>query len=98
MESKLERLENILNYEVNMRKRKRDGIVVRQPKLFKAIPEVINELDEEDVIDHILLVCEDIFLFEAKRYLTEIKKMREENKIYNVSISLKPTGFSVTEV
>ena len=79
MDSKLQKIEIILNYEVNKRKRKRAEIITRQPKLYKTIIEVIKELNEYEIIEHIQYVCEDLFIFEAKRYLKEIEQLKVDN-------------------
>ena len=76
MELKLQQIESILNYEVN--KRKRTEIITRQPKLYKTITEVIKELNDDEIIEHIQYVCEDLFIFEAKRYLKEIDELKEQ--------------------
>ena len=78
MESKLQKIEIILNYGVNNRKRKREEIITRQPKLYMTIKEVIKELNEDEIIEHIQYVCEDLFIFEAKRYLNEIDELKEQ--------------------
>ena len=78
MESKLQKIEIILNYEVNNRKRKREEIITRQPKLYMTIKEVIKDLNEDEIIEHIQYVCEDLFIFEAERYLKEIEQLKEK--------------------
>ena len=77
MQSKLQNLETILNYEVNLRKRKRNDISIRQPKMFKTIDDVIKELEVEDVVEHIKDVCNDLFEGEIKRYLKVIETEKQ---------------------
>lgn len=77
MESKLEKLETILSYKKTILERKRAERITRQPKLFKTIKEAIEELNEEEIIEHMQGVCEEIFIFEADRYMKEINKMKE---------------------
>ena len=44
-----------------------------------TIKEVIKELNEDEIIEHIQYVCEDLFIFEAKRYLKEIEQLKVDN-------------------
>ena len=59
MESKLEKLETILSHKINILERKRAERITRQPKLFKTIREVLEDLNEEEMIEQ--GVCEEIF-------------------------------------
>ena len=37
-----------------------------------------KELNEDEIIEHIQYVCEDLFIFEAERYLKEIEQLKEQ--------------------
>ena len=77
MESKLEKLETISSYKINILERKRAERITWQHKLFNTIREVLEDLNEEEIIEHIQGVCEEVFIFEADRYMKEINKMNE---------------------
>ena len=76
------KLETVLDYEVNKRKRRRIEIENRQPEVFQSIMDVIKKLESIDVLEHIQYVCDEFFNLEAERYLHEIKriKLNKENE------------------
>jgi len=80
MNSELDKLETILVYEQTSRKRKRDDIETKQPKLFKTIRNVFDGLPIQEVIEHIELVSYEIFISECTRYLNEIEQMKKNTQ------------------
>ena len=73
---KLSKIETVLNYEVNKKKRRRVEIENRQPEVFQSIIDVVKKLEVPDVLERIQMACDEFFNLEAERYLHEIKKIK----------------------